>query len=246
MHSDINLNIYDAAIIGGGPAGASAAYYLSKAGKRIVLFEKQSLPRYKTCGGGIIHNVNFILPFGFKEVIENYCYRAELYDHLAKLNFSTQRNKPIIMMVMREEFDNYLLTKAKELGAEVFDETAVMDIENFSDYILVSTRGMNIKAEFVLAADGAAGIVSRKMGTKKYITKLPALEGEIFVNDTDYEKFSSSARFDFDIIPYGYGWVFPKNHHLSAGVVRMKKGDENLNLMLDRYLEFLNLKMFSR
>ncbi len=241
MHSFTEENIYDAAIIGGGPAGASAAYFLSEAGMKVILFEKQSLPRYKTCGGGIIQNVSSILPFGFNEVIENYCFKAEIYDHKARLNFSANRDAPIIMMVMREDFDNYLLSMAKAFGAKIMDETAVSDIDFLSDYVNVLTSANQIKTKFVLAADGAAGTVSQRIGVKNNVTKLPALEGEIHVNELDYEKYRKSARFDFDIIPFGYGWVFPKNHHLSVGVVRMKKGSENLHLMLEKYLEVLEI-----
>ena len=241
MHSDIDTNIYDAAIIGGGPAGASAAYFLSLTGRKVILYEKKTLPRYKTCGGGIINNVGSILPFDFKEVIENYCFRAELYDHRAKLNFSTQRNKPIIMMVMRDEFDNFLLNKAKELGTEIFDRTSVSDIKSFPGYAEVYTSAGNIKTNFILAADGAAGIVSKILGLQKYITRLPALENEITVKENTYEKYMHAARFDFDIIPFGYGWVFPKNHHLSVGIVRMKKGKTNLNEMLNVYMQTLGI-----
>ena len=242
MHFGIQAEIYDAAIIGGGPAGATAAYFLSSAGKKVILFEKQSLPRYKTCGGGIISIVNSILPFELKEVVENYCFRAELYDHRAELNFSSCRDKPIIMMVMRQEFDNYLLNKAKERGAEIFDETSVTDLRNLDEYVEVITSNSKIRANFLLAADGAAGIAVRKIGIKKYITRLPALENELFVKEDIYEKYKYSARFDFDIIPFGYGWVFPKDHHLSVGVVRMKKGKTNLNFMLEKYLNKLGIK----
>ena len=46
---------YDVAIVGSGPAGALAAYELAKAGLRCVVLERESLPRYKVCGGGLIY-----------------------------------------------------------------------------------------------------------------------------------------------------------------------------------------------
>ncbi len=241
MHSDIDTRIYDAAIIGGGPAGASAAYFLSLSGKKVILFEKQELPRYKTCGGGIINMIGSVLPFDIREVVENYCYKAELYDHRANLNFSAQRNNPIIMMVMRDEFDNYLLNKTRQLGTEIIDGTSVLDIKPDPDYAEVFTSSKNIKAKFILAADGATGIISKMLGIQKYITRLPALENEITVKENTYEKYMHAARFDFDIIPFGYGWVFPKNHHLSVGIVRMKKGTANLNEMLSVYQRTLGI-----
>ncbi|BFO19393.1 hypothetical protein SHKM778_57810 [Streptomyces sp. KM77-8] len=46
--------VWDVVVVGAGPAGASAAYAAAVAGRRVLLLEKAELPRYKTCGGGII------------------------------------------------------------------------------------------------------------------------------------------------------------------------------------------------
>lgn len=46
--------VWDVVVIGAGPAGASAAHAAAVTGRRVLLLEKSELPRYKTCGGGII------------------------------------------------------------------------------------------------------------------------------------------------------------------------------------------------
>ena len=48
------MSVVDVAVVGAGPAGASAARVLAEAGARVVLLEKHDLPRYKTCGGGVV------------------------------------------------------------------------------------------------------------------------------------------------------------------------------------------------
>jgi len=48
------MKIFDVAVIGSGPAGASAALELAKNGITTVIIEKETLPRYKTCGGGFV------------------------------------------------------------------------------------------------------------------------------------------------------------------------------------------------
>jgi flavin-dependent dehydrogenase len=52
---------------------------------------------------------------------------------------------------------------------------------------------------------------------------IPALEYEVEVHKEDFERLSKSVRLDFDAIPKGYGWSFPKKNHLSIGLVSFKK-----------------------
>ncbi|MFN4834697.1 MAG: FAD-dependent oxidoreductase, partial [Pseudanabaena sp.] len=44
--------MYDCIVVGAGPSGGSASYHLAKRGRSVLLLEKESLPRYKPCGGG--------------------------------------------------------------------------------------------------------------------------------------------------------------------------------------------------
>jgi flavin-dependent dehydrogenase len=55
------------------------------------------------------------------------------------------------------------------------------------------------------------------------------------------QNFSSTARFDFGIVPHGYGWLFPKRDHLSIGVLSMKIKSNNLNNIYLKYLELLGI-----
>ncbi|WP_158679066.1 FAD-dependent oxidoreductase, partial [Streptomyces sp. SPB78] len=57
--------VWDVVVVGAGPAGASAAYAAAVTGRRVLLLEKAELPRYKTCGGGIIGPSRDSLPPGF-------------------------------------------------------------------------------------------------------------------------------------------------------------------------------------
>ena len=62
---------YDVIIVGGGPAGGTAAYFLGRAGRRVLVLEKELLPRYKACGGGISAHVLEQFSFSFEAVIES-------------------------------------------------------------------------------------------------------------------------------------------------------------------------------
>ena len=62
---------YDVIIAGGGPAGATAAFFLGQAGKKVLVLEKEFLPRYKPCGGAVSARVLEQFPFSFEPVIQS-------------------------------------------------------------------------------------------------------------------------------------------------------------------------------
>ena len=64
------LPTYDVIVVGGGPAGATAAYELATSGINVLILEKEKFPRYKPCGGGLSLKIDKVLKFSIKEVIE--------------------------------------------------------------------------------------------------------------------------------------------------------------------------------
>ncbi len=242
MKLNSSSEIYDAIVIGSGPAGSSAAYYLAEKNKNVLILEKESLPRYKTCGGGVVNKVKSLLPINFDEVAEINCTQSEIFDHGNNLRFFTTRENPIILMTMRQNLDYYILKHAIELGAEICDKSEVIDIKLHPDFVEVITDNSNYQGRFVIISNGAAGISTGNLGIKMNKDKLPALEYEVYVDNEDYKRFSKSARFDFDIVRHGYGWVFPKKDHLSIGVIIIKKKQKDLNYLMDDYLKLLDIK----
>ena len=62
---------YDVIIVGAGPAGALMGYELARLGLKALLIEKEVLPRYKACGGGLTRRALNALPFDISPVIED-------------------------------------------------------------------------------------------------------------------------------------------------------------------------------
>ena len=106
------FNSFDVVIVGSGPAGSSAALALAREGVRVGILEKESVPRYKTCGGGIVGRARRLLPFSIQEVVEQQCHTAELNLPQDGFHFTTVRSQPIVSMTMREDFDSFLLKSA--------------------------------------------------------------------------------------------------------------------------------------
>lgn len=103
--------IYDAVIVGAGPAGATAAYFLGEAGKGVVVLEKEGLPRYKTCGGGL--SIRFLqeqFPFSFDAIVETQAKALSYAFDGRTITIPVKRGA--VGMVMRDKFDAHILANS--------------------------------------------------------------------------------------------------------------------------------------
>ena len=234
-------NSPEVVIVGSGPAGASAALCLATAGVKVTVLEKASLPRHKTCGGGVARRALGLLPLGIRDAVERDCFAAEMNLLDRGLHFETRRQDPIVSMTMRAKFDYLLLSAAKKAGASIQPLCKVLDVSPHGERVELVTSTGPLSARFVIAADGAGGAVAAKTHRPDNRRLIPALEYEVFVGDNLLERFTRSARFDFGVVPYGYGWVFPKKEHLTIGVGTMRGGSANLNERFHAYLRLLGI-----
>lgn len=223
------MKSFDVAIIGSGPAGASAAFELSKSGISTVIIEKETLPRYKTCGGGFVFRGRKNMPFDISSVVEKEFHSIDTYFSNKQSHLTTTRDQPIITMVMRDAFDQLIVEKAKENGVTLLQNHKVESITFGENQILHTTEG-DIQAKFIIAADGALSPIAKMAGWEESRLIIPALEYEVEVPAADFERLSQNVRFDIDAIPYGYAWCFPKKNHLSIGVAVMIKTNKKINL----------------
>jgi geranylgeranyl reductase family protein len=234
-------NSPEVVIVGSGPAGASAALCLATAGVEVAVLERAALPRYKTCGGGVTRRALRLLPLSIRDAVERDCFVAEMNLHDMGLRFETRRQDPIVSMTMRAKFDSLLLSAARDAGVSVQPSCNVLDVFPHGERVALTTSTGPLSARFVIAADGAIGAVAGKTNRPDDRRLIPALEYEVFVGDDLLEKFTRSARFDFGLVPYGYGWVFPKKEHLSIGVLTKRGGSANLNERFHSYLRLLGI-----
>ena len=210
---------YDVIIVGTGPAGGMCAYELSKRNLRVLLLEKEKLPRYKVCAVGLTKKAVDILPEDIRDIAENYTFNTHLtLNH--GWRFAKTTSFPIVTMVMRDKFDYFLVQKSKYYGVNLIDQTRVNFVKEFPDYVLVTTEKGNFKSKVIIGADGVTSLVARSLELRKKPKLGAALEGEIFpINDSaNLSVYDGSLHLDFNVIPKGYGWIFPKRDHLSVGV----------------------------
>jgi geranylgeranyl reductase family protein len=232
---------FDVAIIGSGPSGASTAFYLAEKGISTVIIEKETLPRYKTCGGGFVYRGRKDMPFDVSEVVEREFFEVDTYFG-NKIHFKSKKEKPIISMIMRDAFDHLIVKKSKELGVTLLENHKLIGLDFNSDKTVLSTSQGEISAKFVIAADGVLSPTAKMAGWKEDTRKLiPALEYEVEVPKKDFDRLSKEVRFDIDEAPSGYAWCFPKKNHLSLGILTTKRRKINLKKYYAEYLKKLEI-----
>lgn len=229
--------IFDAIVVGAGPAGAVLAYLLAKHGGAVLLLEKARLPRYKPCGGGVTMKAIAQLPFSIEPVVEVkpmggiLCFRGE-----ERLRVEVP---PVAWLVMRDRFDHFLVEKAVGAGVKVMDGMAVSSLEQESDLVRVRAGGETYLGRTAAGADGVTSSVGRALGLLPDRATGIALEAEIQASPEAMALRSKYATFDFGGLPYGYGWIFPKADHLSVGVFQSKPGKApNFRQDLDRFISY--------
>lgn len=236
---------FDVAIVGTGPAGGIAALSLAGSGLKVALIEKEKLPRPKACGGLMPAAVSRLLGESILDDAEN---------RIDRLSYTNNYQEPVIkklpqkglILVDRARFDMALVDNALEVGHGnvcLVDGYSVNTVEENARGIVLHSKGGQtaIRADFLIAADGAASKTARCLHLNPSRQLAPAIDAELVVTSQQYENFAGSIFFDYFCLPGGYGWIFPKaNGTLSCGVGSWA-GARGIRSHLDEYLR-RNLK----
>lgn len=233
--------MFDCIIVGAGPAGASAAYHLAKKGHSVLVIEKASFPRAKSCGGGVSPAIAQWFDFDFTPVVQN---------NVSQVKYTFKMSDPAevqlegvtpMWMVQRDQFDNFLMQQATSQGVEFKDGTEVTGVTLQGDSWQVDTSNGAFEGKYLIAADGANSVLAKWLGfseTEKVVAASLQVPGEV----SDRRK--TMAFFDFGSLKNGFMWCFPKadGYSLSAAYVRNPKGKaDELKKQLTKYAELFEL-----
>jgi geranylgeranyl reductase family protein len=223
---------YDAIIAGAGPAGATAAYFLGRAGKNVLVLEKERLPRYKACGGAISTHMLEQFPFSFEPVIRSRVNAVSyaLGERLVTVPIEASH----LRMVMRSEFDAFLLEHAR---AEIRTGSRVRAVQETTTGVKVETSsGEWLEADHLVAADGANSVIAHALGLRRKKTLVAALEIEANAPDATLRRFSEHPVLIIGEVQVGYLWIFPKGDHLSIGIGALHPRPGELQRILPRVM----------
>jgi len=143
---------FDVLVIGGGPAGATSALLLARAGRTVALIEKAAFPRRKVCGEYIAPPaISTLHSLGIP--LEPRVRRIAVWANNRSLQAPLPA--PYASTLAREDLDTVLLEKAREAGATVFQPLKALALEKSSSGLICKTESVEIEARTVIAAHGS-------------------------------------------------------------------------------------------
>ena len=239
----------DVLVVGAGPSGASAAYWLATLGHRVTVIEKKRFPRAKTCGDGLTPRaVRQLHDMGLAEPLSEF----QRYDGLRsighgvtlELAWPAHPDFPSYgYVVRRSELDDLVAQRAVKAGADLRPATEAIEpiVENglvTGAVVLDKDSGATheLRARTVIVADGANSRFGRALGTARnrsyplgmairgYFTSPhhddPWIESHLDIRDRDGNHLP------------GYGWIFPVGDgtiNVGVGLLSTFKGWKNVN-----------------
>ena len=224
---------FDVLVVGAGPAGSATATHLARAGGRVLLVDKACFPRDKPCGGGLTGRALRHVPCEVQPVIERIVDRMVVRAGYGPTVDRTSR-EPLIAMTQRHRLDLHLAEAASASGADFRHGTAVSAVELADAGIVAMVGDSRVRASFLVAADGANGVVARAAGLGDGIVRGVALEGNVPWAGLDEHGHADAAWVELGVVPGGYGWVFPKGDHANLGVGGWMPEGPRLREHLDR------------
>lgn len=223
--------IYDAVIVGGGPAGATAANDLALEGHSVLLMERGG--RIKPCGGAVPPRLleDFDIP---QSLLVARARSARMIAPSGRAVDMPVGEIGYVGMVDREDFDEWLRERARMSGVERLTATFEKVERDDRAHPLVTfrrTRGgpiESVRARCVIGADGARSAVAKQCLPDAERVKCVFAYHEIIAapeaNNEDFDANRCDVFYQGKLSPDFYAWVFPHGNTASIGVGSANKG----------------------
>ena len=247
---------HEVAVVGGGPAGSSAAAMLAKLGRDVLLVESESFPRFHIGESLLPRNADVFEALGVREKIEAAGFvekwganfqtadgTLEAYVDFAR---AVEIEQPRAWQVLRSRFDALLLDHAASCGAKL-QTGRVVSIDADSEGVTLASRRADgertIRVKCVVDAGGRQSILGRREGRRRMEPRLDNVA--IHAQYTGIPRLAGRRSGDIRMVTRrdaGWSWFIPLDETVtSVGIVlpkaiHQRSGAAPAAECLDRYL----------
>jgi len=241
---------FDVAVVGAGPGGSTVASYLAKAGKKVIVFEREAFPRFHIGESLLPHNVPLLEELGLLPEMEKRFIRKYAANFSDRTGLRTVRypfakaiskKYPYSYEVERSEFDQMLAENSEKLGVDLRAEWSVNKVLFENDQAVGLEASSNktgqrvtVRSSIVVDASGQSILMGKRLGLKQK-SQLKT-RAAFFSHFENAQRESGDREGDIQIIAYRYGWFWMipfKGNTTSVGAVvneaflaERKKGDD--------------------
>ncbi len=215
------------AVLGGGPAGATAAERLARGGLRTIVLDEK-LAWEKPCGGGITYKAYTQYPYLFENDTPKNVVSLAHWGAPKTSGFTMQLTRPLLIY-SRFDLNGMLLRRAEAAGAEI-EKERVLGLERADKGWHIKTKSGRIDADYCVIATGARNPL-RDVGTQ--------YKAQDTMYALGYWVPDNRNHLDIQFLPNleGYIWVFPRAGHLSVGICGKGESAQQLRQRLERYMD---------
>ena len=244
--------LYDVIVVGGGPGGTAAASFLGLKGKKVLLLEKESWPRDKTCGDALSgKSVGILNELGLSEQLEkadhsvvNGLTFSSPNGTLVRIPFNISEKDISKGYVSRRMVSDYIMWQSAKKHCDAHDGMSVTAVVRDNNKIAgVKAKGKDgveheFRGKIIIGADGVSSLVAREIRGTDVDPDHTCIAYRAYYSGITGMDQSLEIHFVKSCMP-GYFWIFPLENSLAnvgVGMLMsdMKKGNVNLQkAMLD-------------
>lgn len=236
----------DILVIGGGPAGSTAAYLLASRGYDVILVDKKHFPRPKLCAGLLtwksIELIRSLLHLSPGELVAKglITHQTSAYRIFFKTScIADGRLDFPFHFVDRCTYDQFWFQAAARAGARIIAGQAVRRIDPHTGHAALAS-GVRIRARTIIGADGAASRTRRSLFTPRHGTRYwknqLAMTVETHLALPHGQATQDYAALYFGFVPWGYAWSFPGPNGRIIGIANLwRKSSQPTREAFDRF-----------